>query len=78
MKWNPPNSAPKSGEQIIADFGSPFGLDLAVWDARAKAWLTPQLGWNFEVLTGKEYPSYQSEHREDKTLVRWARIEAFE
>lgn len=78
MKWKPPASAPKCGEQIIADFGSPFGLDLAVWDKHKKAWLTPQLGWNFEVKTGKEYPSYQNEYRATEDLVRWARIEAFE
>ena len=69
MDWKPPETAPKNGDIIIADFGWPFAV-VACWNAHCEKWtiatqqIEPVNGiWND--------PYFESDWENPEDLIAW-------
>ena len=56
--WKIPETAPKTGEQILADIGLPYPV-VASWNPYQKEWVYPSLQYNF--VDGTDDPYFETD-----------------
>ena len=57
-KWKIPETAPKTGEQILADVGLPYPV-VCVWNKHQKEWAYASLQLNF--VEGTDDPYFETD-----------------
>jgi hypothetical protein len=69
MKWRLPETAPKTGEMILADFGWPYPI-VAVWNEYDEKWVTVYMQAQ-EMSNGKIDHWLETEQETDDSLKYW-------
>ena len=67
MKWNPPESAPKDGNLILADVGMPWPV-VAVWNSHDEKWVYSNL--QACEMANNTLDTY-FENEQEKTIKGW-------
>ena len=66
--WQSPETAPKTGEMILADLGWPWA-SLACWNELEMKWVFANLSVNF--VDGKQDPYFENEYESMKNMRGW-------
>lgn len=69
MTWQSPETAPKTGDMILADAGYPWPV-LACWNKYEQEWVYASFAMNY--VDGTEDPYFETES--EKTIKKWCPI----
>lgn len=65
---NTPETAPKTGEPFLGDFGYPWWV-LTCWSFGSEEWVYPEMQISF--FEGRPDPCYETEWAEEHKLLGW-------
>ena len=68
--WLSPELAPKTGEQIIADFGFGSLPQVAAWCHYNERWVSAVLNMQ-PIADGQHEVWFENEYEQNRSLLRW-------